>query len=50
MTTDLFNTPNADNRNQNACALSRHSGMTLAGIYASASLDSGQKHAGMTED
>jgi hypothetical protein len=54
---------NAGNRNQNARALSRHSGMPLAGIHSdvrhsgmplagihgSASLDSGQKRAGMTE-
>jgi len=54
---------NAGNRNQNARALFRHSGMPLAGIHsdvrhpgmplagihARTSLDSGQKRAGMTE-
>jgi len=43
---DFFN---ADARNQNACVLSRHSGMPLAGIHSGAFLDSGQNRAGMTE-
>ena len=40
---------NADSRNQDLSVLSRHSGMPLAGIQSSASLDSGQNRAGMTE-
>jgi len=38
----------ADNRNQNGCVLSRHSGMTLAGIQSAGFPDSGQNRAGMT--
>jgi len=41
--------PNADDRDQNARALSRHSGMPLAGIQSAAFLDSGQNPAGMTD-
>jgi hypothetical protein len=40
---------NADNRNQGPGALSRHSGMPLAGIQSAVFLDSGQNRAGMTE-
>jgi hypothetical protein len=40
---------NADNRNQALGALSRHSGMPLAGIQSGVFLDSGQNRAGMTE-
>jgi len=39
----------ADNRKQNGCVLSRHSGMPLAGIHSGAFLDSGRAwcHSGM---
>jgi hypothetical protein len=40
---------NEDNRNQALSALSRHSGMPLAGSESSVFLDSGQNRAGMTE-
>jgi len=40
---------NADNRNQNAYVLLRHSGMPLAGIQSGVFLDSGQNRSGMTE-
>jgi hypothetical protein len=39
----------ADNRNQNGCVLSRHSGMPLAGIQSAVFLDSDWNRAGMTE-
>jgi hypothetical protein len=32
----------ADNRKQNGCVLSRHSGMPLAGIHSGAFVDSGR--------
>jgi len=41
--------PEADNRNQNGCVLSRHLGLTLAGIQSVVFLDSGWNRAGMTE-
>jgi hypothetical protein len=40
---------NADNRNEALSAMSRHSGMPLAGIQSGVFLDSGQNRAGMTE-
>jgi hypothetical protein len=46
---NMVDASNADTRNQNPSVLSRHSGMPLAGIHPSASLDSGLNHAGMTE-
>jgi len=43
------NLSNADTRNQALSALSRHSGMSLAGIQSAVFLDSGQNRAGMAE-